>query len=129
MNIIEVLKKENIGKSYEMFIDGMNKGVWELVETHQLKELDFYRGETLITEVYFSSQLMRAEFKEVIDWSKMPVDTKVLVSRNGEDWYRRYFAKYENDKVYCFDSGATSFSVQDDNFDISPWEYVKLYEE
>ena len=112
-----------------MFIDGMNKGVWELVETHQLKELDFYRGETLITEVYFSSQLMRAEFEEVIDWSKVPVDTKLLVSRNGEDWYRRYFAKYENDKVYCFDSGATSFSVQDDNLDISPWEYVKLYEE
>lgn len=128
MNIIEVLKRENIGKSYEMFIDGANKGVWELVETHQLKELDFYRGETLITEVYFSSQLMRAEFEEVIDWSKVPVDTKMLVSKDNEIWFRRYFTKYEDGKIYCFRSGASSFSADDED-DIMVWKYVKLYQE
>ena len=129
MNIIEVSKKENIGKVYEIFIDGENKGRWEIEEIRN-GEFEFFnvKGEVL-DEIYFISQITRMEFKEVIDWSKIPVDTKLLVSRNGEDWYRRYFAKYENDKVYCFDSGATSFSVQDDNFDISPWEYVKLYEE
>ena len=30
MDIKEVSKKENIGKSYEIFIDGLSKGVWEL---------------------------------------------------------------------------------------------------
>ena len=129
MNVIEVSKKENIGKVYEIFIDGENKGKWEIEEIRK-GEFEIFNVEGKpLDEIYFISQIARMEFEEVMDWSKVPVDTKLLVSRNGEDWYRRYFAKYENDRVYCFDSGATSFSVQNGNLDISAWEYVKLYEE
>ena len=129
MNIIEVSKKENIGKVYEIFIDRVNKGVWELKNGFGTEEFDFYRDGEPLAEIYFSSQIARMEFREVIDWSKVPVDTKVLVSDDGKEWIRRHFAKYEDGKVYCFDSGATSFSVQDDDSDINGWKYAKLYQE
>ena len=129
MNYFEAVKKENIGKTYKVFIDGVSKGTWELKNGFSTKEFDFFKDGELLTEIYFSSQIVRMEFKEVVDWSKVPVDTKVLVSKNGKDWYRRYFAKYVDDMVYCFDSGATSFSVQDDDSDISGWKYAKLYQE
>ena len=66
MNIIEVAKKENIGKYYKIFIDGVSKGVWELKETCRRDEFDFYKDRLLLTETYFSSQLIRMEFEEVI---------------------------------------------------------------
>lgn len=64
-----------------------------------------------------------------IDWSKVPVDTKVLVSGSGNGgWLKRYFAKYENGKIYTWDYGATSFSVRIKE-DCSSWKHAKLYEE
>ena len=64
-----------------------------------------------------------------IDWSKVPVDTKVLVSGSGNGgWLKRYFAKYENGKIYAWDYGATSFSVRIKE-DCSSWKHAKLYEE
>ena len=129
MNVIEVSKKENVGKKYEAYYNGKSNGIWVLKEEdNDIFEL-YNVYEVGITDLYYVSEIINLEFKEIIDWSEIPVDTKLLVSRNGEDWYRRYFAKYENDRVYCFDSGATSFSVQNGNLDISAWEYVKLYEE
>ena len=129
MNIIEVSKKENIGKSYEIVIDGMRKGVWELRNEFNTEEFDFYRdGGEPLTEIYFISQITKMEFKEVIDWSKVPVDTKMLVSNDGENWHKRYFAKYEVGEVYCFSFGATSFSNDNISY-VAPWKYVKLYEE
>lgn len=129
MNIIGVIRKENVGKKYEAYYNGKSNGIWVLKEEdNDIFELyNVYK--VGITDLYYVSEIINLEFKEIIDWSKIPVDTKLLVSRDGEDWYRRYFAKYENDRVYCFDSGATSFSVQTGNLDISAWEYVKLYEE
>lgn len=63
------------------------------------------------------------------DWSKVQVDTKVWV-RDGdeEQWKPRYFAKYENGKVYAWHDGATSFSAQNSKACIC-WKYVKLAEE
>ena len=129
MNYFDVIKKENVGKSYEMVIDGVNKGVWELKNGFGTDEFEFYREERPLSRIYFASQVIRMEFEEVVDWSKVPVDTKVLVSSNGENWYRRYFAKFEEGKVYCFDSGATSFSVEDYDYEVTIWKYVKLYQE
>ena len=131
MNIIEVSKKENIGKSYEIFIDGVNKGVWELKNGFGTEEFDFYRDGEPLAEIYFSSQIARMEFREVIDWSKVPVDTKVLVSNDGKEWSRRHFAEYKDGKVYCFNSGVTSFTVKESYFlnEKASWEYVKLYQE
>ena len=131
MNIIEVSKKENIGKVYEIFIDGENKGKWEIEEIGK-GEFEFFNVEGKpLDEIYFSSQIARMEFREVIDWSKVPVDTKVLVSNDGKEWSRRHFAEYKDGKVYCFNSGVTSFTVKESYFlnEKASWDYAKLYQE
>ena len=128
MNYFEVVNKENIGKSYEIFIDGWSKGVWKLKKGLFTEEFDFCKEEKSLTGNYYASQLIRMEFEEFMDWSKIPVDTKVLVSKDNEVWFKRYFAKYKDDKVYCFRNGSTSFSA-DEETDIMAWKYAKLYQE
>ena len=67
------------------------------------------------------------EYKEPeTDWSKVVVDTPIFV-RNLENsnWLKRYFAKYEDGKVYAWSDGATSWSSDD----TSGWKYAKLAEE
>ena len=63
----------------------------------------------------------------VVDWSKVPVDTKVYVKNcKGGEWRKRYFAKYENGQVCTFSDGRTSWS---DVGKTVSWEYAKLAEE
>lgn len=64
-----------------------------------------------------------------VDWSKVPVDTKILV-RGSEDepWLKRHFARYENNIVFAWDSGCTSYSAYGcDN--VAGCKYAKLAEE
>lgn len=66
------------------------------------------------------------EPEERVDWSKVPVDTPVLVKVTCDgDWYKRYFAKYQNGCVYTFNNGATSWSC---NGNIDSWNFAKLAE-
>lgn len=61
-----------------------------------------------------------------IDWSKVPVDTKVYVKDNlNVSGKQRYFAKYVNGKIYTWDYGRTSWSAESED-DIISWEYVRL---
>lgn len=67
------------------------------------------------------------EYAEItVDWSKLPVDTRILVSRDGVTWYKRYFAGYKDGKVYAYHDGCTSWSTISNN-PIS-WGYAKLVE-
>lgn len=63
-----------------------------------------------------------------VDWSKVPVDTPILV-KNSEytEWSHRYFAKYENGKVYTWGFGATSWSTE--TCATYSWDFAKLAEE
>lgn len=45
-----------------------------------------------------------------VDWSKVAPDTKIIVWETPARKYKRYFAKYENGKIYAFDNGSTSWS-------------------
>lgn len=60
------------------------------------------------------------------DWSKVEVDTPILV-RNKENEPRqvRYFAKYENEKVWCWVDGRTSYTTTDAAL-IFRWTLAKL---
>ena len=60
-----------------------------------------------------------------VGWSKVAVDTKVLVSDDGEQWHKRYFAKYEEGIVYVWSYGGTSWSSSR----TSSYEYAKLAED
>ena len=61
-----------------------------------------------------------------VDWSKVPLDTKIYVKDYEIDkWTPRYFAKYENGKVYAWSGGGTSWSCGESNMH---WKYAKLAE-
>lgn len=64
-----------------------------------------------------------------VDWSKVPVDTKVYV-RDFENgfWIPRYFARFEDGKIVTWNDGATSFSIDDFN-NVSKWNQGKLAED
>ena len=69
-----------------------------------------------------------SEYKEPrIDWSKVPNNTPVLVSENGVDWYRRYFAGVgrKDNRPLVWDNGATSWTA--DNTAVF-YEHIKLAE-
>ena len=60
-----------------------------------------------------------------VDWSKVEVDTPLLVRKykNGE-WSKRYFAKYEDGNIYAWCNGRTSWNETS----IYAWKYAKLAE-
>lgn len=72
---------------------------------------------------------MRSEYVETVDWSKVPVDTPILVRDSENDiWKRRYFAGIDDGKVCTWTYGATSWSASDED-DLCEWNYAKLAED
>lgn len=69
-----------------------------------------------------------AEKLGIVDWSKVKVDTPVLVSFDGCNWFKKYFAKVQNNTVYTWDNGATSWSVSNKEYCVTSWRYAKLAE-
>lgn len=68
-----------------------------------------------------------AEKLGIVDWPKVKVDTPVLVRDfENQDWKKRYFAFFDDELIYTWDGGATSWSVK--NKDTIPWKYAKLAE-
>lgn len=59
------------------------------------------------------------------DWSKVEVDTPILVRDNEGSWFKRHFAKFENGKVYAWPDGYTSWTAYDNSY-VSDWKYAKL---
>lgn len=68
-----------------------------------------------------------AERLGIVDWSKVEVDTPVLVSNDNKEWIKRYFARYEDGNVYCWLSGKTSWTAICE-LSIGHWDYTKLAE-
>lgn len=127
MKAWEICKKENIGKIY---IDDIQKSKWEVRRAWNKDVYDLYDSNyySINYNEYTISELAEMNFEEIIDWSKVPVDTKILVNDNGKTWFKRYFDKYENGKIYAWVDEKTSFSVRN-NDDVIGWEYAKLYNE
>ena len=60
-----------------------------------------------------------------IDWTKVPVDAKILVRDLPNDrWLKRRFAKFENGKVYVFQLGMDSWTTG--NKPPISWNFAKL---
>ena len=64
--------------------------------------------------------------QDEIDWSKVKIDTPILVSSDGKTWINRYFAGCTNGKVHAWVNGDTSQTVQDFFYTSVPWKYAKL---
>lgn len=69
-----------------------------------------------------------AEYLGIVDWSKVNVDTPILVSFDGCNWFRKCFAKVQNGTIYAWNDGATSWSVANKEYCVTAWRYVKLAE-
>ena len=139
MKAWEICKEENVGKKFKDS-DGQE---WTVLEGKLEKGgfgddvcydlLNKSKG-ALITTEYYMSIISELDFEEVVDWSKVAVDTKILVSNciNGAgeviEWKKRHFAKYENGIVYAWFDGQTSFTAELDG-SCMDWEFAKLYEE
>lgn len=68
-------------------------------------------------------------FEPPVDWSKVPVDTKVYVrDSDSAYWNHRYFAKFEDGKIFTWANGTTSFSAKGFD-DVTLWNQGKLAED
>lgn len=60
-----------------------------------------------------------------IDWTKVKVDTPILVknSNDSNTWVCRYFAEYKDGVIYTWSDGRTSWTAHGN---MSAWKYAKL---
>lgn len=67
------------------------------------------------------------DYKEPeVDWSKVEVDTPILVrDYESQEWEARHFAKYEDGVIYSWDGGSTSWTSKGN---VTEWKYAKLAE-
>mgnify|MGYP003459769689 CR=1 FL=1 len=69
--------------------------------------------------------LMEEPEEPETDWSKIEVDTPILVKAIDDGkWKKRYFAKYQGGVVYAWDGGKTSWNKDC----MVSWKYAKLAE-
>ena len=127
MKAWEICKEENVGKSFKD-----NKGsIWKVVSIISSNETyyDLKTNPERLVSFNYMSKIAELDFEEVIDWSKVPVDTKieVRVSEHNE-WNKRHFAKFENGFIYAWDNGKTSFT-SNTKVSYTAWQQAKLYEE
>ena len=80
--------------------------------------------------LYRTIWLMEEPKEPEVDWSKVEVDTPILV-RDNEDtesatvvWLKRYFAEYKDGLVYAWTNGRTSWNEDK----MHGWNYAKLAE-
>ena len=118
-------------KNYEKYADEIReyKGInicSEFIKPHIL-EADNCNGLDCQRCTMLQMLWLLEDYKEPpVDWSKVEVDTPILVT-NFEDgeWRKRYFAKFEDGKVYAWVDGGTSWSSDNKTH---KWNYAKLAE-
>ena len=102
-----------------------------IIELDEIPDTGLYKARGANTLVFDKKGIenILEPYKEEheIDWYKVAVDTPILVRCvGGEEWGKRYFAKYENGTIYAWMCGYTSWSTPDGN--MAAWAYAKLAE-
>lgn len=132
MKIWEILKEENVDKKYKVTNVGVfnPNEIWEVRKEFCSGDIDLVNqnNDLIISKIELYG-LFQLDFEEVVDWSKVKVDTKVLVSHYGEEWCKRHFAKYEDGKIYCFNGGGTSWTRGKCIRSLTDWKYAKIWQE
>ena len=122
-------------KNYEKYVDkikehGGNNFCSMFLESHILKPIGLSCGDLACGTCRVLQLMWLAEGGDPkepeTDWSKIKIDTPILVT-NFEDgkWRKRYFAKFEDGKVYAWVDGGTSWSSDNKTH---KWNYAKLAE-
>lgn len=71
---------------------------------------------------YYADLIWEREPKT--DWSKVAVDTKILVRNSTNVWIKSHFAKFNDGIIYAFDHGKSSFT----GTELYAWKHTMLYE-
>ena len=107
----------------------LKNGEPALCRETKCEDCDFNKLNSCKCSEYKFREWLDSEYIEPpVDWSKVAVDTPILVRDSEEEtWRKRHFAKYENGIVYAWGYGATSWSARGSG-DISDWKMAKLAE-
>lgn len=107
---------------------GLKNGEPEICRDLKCEDCDFLKSDFCKKSKHTLLEWLNSDYVEPsVDWSKVAVDTPILVrDSKGSVWRNRYFAKYENGKVYTWLGGTTSWSV--DSGDVTNWKFAKLAE-
>ena len=121
---------KNKEKYKELLEDDWGKTDGEIKPCSELPcdECDFKTSCALKRLAWLNLELCDKEYKEKADWSKVPVDTRVLVSGDGKVWLKRHFAGYEDGECYVWKVGQTSWSTKGDGNFKERWNYIGLAE-
>ena len=103
----------------------MNDGILDINSGGHVKCIN--NISKIMTQIERNEVLNIADELGIIDWSKVAVDTPVLVSNDNKEWIKRYFARYEDGNVYGWLNGKTSWTATGE-LSIGHWNYAKLAE-
>ena len=119
-----LVDKEGYHGNLKYFNDDLSSSLSSKIKITKIYDLSEYASMSLEFSTKDRDLLWNVEDK--LDWDEVEVDTKVLVrDRPYNEWLKRYFAEYENGKVYVFDDGRTSWNCRG----ITHWEETKLWED
>lgn len=84
-------------------------GAFDIVQVYRHTNYSF--GITRNSEKY----MIWNRYEEHVDWSKLDADTPILVMNALIDdmWVKRHFAKYEDNTIYVWKDGMTSWTTND----------------
>ena len=106
----------------------LKNGKPALCKEIKCEDCDYGKPSCEGSEYKFREWLNSEYVEPPVDWSKVAVDTPILVrDSREEEWRKRYFAKYEDNTVYAWSGGATSWSTYRSS-DIANWKMAKLAE-
>lgn len=111
-------------KYYDLDLTDKNNHIYDIVKVYTTNNLT-----QVLEGKYDSLELIWK--RDAVQWDKVAVDTKILVKQSHcSEWFKRYFAKYENGKVYAWATGKDSFTANND-FDsyATVFDEAKLYKD
>lgn len=108
---------------------GLKNGEPALCKETKCEYCDFNKLNSCKCSEYKFREWLDSEYVEPpVDWSKVAVDTPILVRDSEEDaWRKRHFAKIKNGTVFAWRGSATSWSARGSS-DIRAWKMAKLAE-
>lgn len=118
-------------KNYEKYADEIKKYngfdfCRDFVKPHILKSDNCNGLDCIRCSMLRAIWLMKEYEEPKVDWSRVEVDTPILVKNREDDmWRESHFAKYKNGNVYAWSDGQTSWSA----YDMTVWRYAKLAED
>ena len=117
-------------KNYEKYADEIKEYngdsiCSDFIEPYILKSINAKCINTSCPKCHLYRTIWLLEEYEEVDWSKVEVDTPILVRDcECEKWLKRYFAEYKDGVVYAWNGGATSWNEDY----MTGWKYAKLAE-